>query len=47
MCIVYVDDNIFWAMNEDEIHKLVMELQELGIDLEQEDYAAGFLGVIF
>jgi hypothetical protein len=28
-----------------ELHNLVMQLRELGVDLEQEDDAAGFLGV--
>ena len=45
MCIVYVDDLIFWARDEDDIHDLAMQLRDLGVDLEQEDDAAGFLGV--
>ena len=42
-CIVYVDDLIFWDINSYDIHNLVMHLQELGVDLEQEGDAAGFL----
>ena len=44
MCITYVGDLIFWARDEDNIHDLIMELQDLGVDLEQED-SDGFLGV--
>ena len=44
-CIVCIDDLIFWARNEDNIHNLEMNYQELDVDLEQEDDAAGFLGV--
>ena len=44
-CIMYVDDLLFWARDESEIHKLAMQLREVGVDLEQEDDAAGFLGV--
>ena len=43
--IVYVDDLILWDSNKDNIHNLEIHLQELGVDLEQEDDAAGFLGV--
>ncbi len=45
MCIVYVDDLIFWKRDEDDIHDLVMQLRDSGVDLDQEDDAAGFLGV--
>ena len=43
--IVYVDNIIFWEINDDNIYDMKMELQELGIDLEQEDDTASFLGV--
>jgi len=43
--IVYVDDLIFWVKDEAAIHNTAMKLRELGVDLEQEDDAAGFLGV--
>ena len=42
--IVYVYDIIFWDRNKDNIYNLVMQFRELGVDLEQEDDAAGFLG---
>ena len=45
ICICYVDDLLFWAKDEKDIHNLAMQLRELGVDLEQEDDAAGFLGV--
>ncbi len=45
MCIVYVDDLIFWSKEVPRINRVAMELRCLGVDLEQEDYAAGFLGV--
>ena len=34
MCMVYVDDLIFWAKEEDNIHDLAMKLHELGVELE-------------
>lgn len=45
LCICYVDDLLFWAKDEKDIHNLAVQLRELGVDLEQEDDAAGFLGV--
>jgi len=45
ICICYVDDLIFWAKDENDIHDLAIKLREKGVDLEQEEDAAGFLGV--
>jgi hypothetical protein len=45
ICISYVDDLIFWACNEKNIHHIAMKLREVGVDLEQETDAAGFLGI--
>ena len=45
MAIVYVDNILFWSINENNIHNLAMQLREQGVDLEQEDDAAGFLGI--
>ena len=45
MCIMYVDDLLFWSRDENDIHTLAMQLRDCGVDLEQEDDAAGFLGV--
>jgi hypothetical protein len=43
--VVYVDNLIFWSKELPLINRVAMELCELGVDLEQEDNAAGFLGV--
>ena len=45
MCICYVDDLIFWALNEADIDELGDQLISVGVALEQESDAAGFLGV--
>ncbi len=45
ICVVYVDNIIFWSKDTADINSLAMQLQEVGVDPEQEDNAAGFLGV--
>jgi hypothetical protein len=45
MCVVYVDDLIFWSCDVAKINRVAMELCKLGVALKQEDDAAGFLGV--
>ncbi len=45
ICVVYVDDLIFWSKDTLAINGSAMQLHELGVDLEQENDAAGFLGV--
>lgn len=45
IAITYVDDILFWARDEKDIHDLAMKLREVGVDLEEEEDAAGFLGV--
>jgi len=45
ICICYVDDLIFWAMDEAGIDTLANQLIAAGVSLEQESDAAGFLGV--
>ena len=45
ICIVYVDDLIFWAKDEADIDSVATSLRDLGCDIEQESDAAGFLGV--
>ena len=45
MCIVYVDNLVFWSRDVAKIDRVAMELCKLGVMLEQEDDAAGFLGV--
>ena len=44
ICICYVDDLLFWAWDEKDINNRAMKLQEVGVDLEQEEDAPGFLG---
>ncbi len=41
MCIVYLNDLIFWSCDITNIDRLAMELCKLGVALEQEDGAAG------
>jgi hypothetical protein len=45
ICVVYVDDIIFWNKDTLMINSSAMHLRELGVDLEQEDYATVFLGI--
>ena len=45
ICVCFVDDLLFWAKDIGDIHKLAVKLRDQGVDLEQEDNAAGFLGV--
>ena len=44
MCIVYMGYLILWKNNEDEINHMAIKLRNLGVDLEQKDTAARFLG---
>ena len=45
IAISYVDDILFWSKSDESIHDVAMRLREQGVDLEQEEDAAGFLGV--
>ena len=45
LSICYVDDILFWDKDETGINELVIALRTKGLLLEQEDDAAGFLGV--
>jgi hypothetical protein len=45
MAVAFVDDILFWARDEAYINKLGAKLRLQGLLLEQEDDAAGFLGV--
>ena len=44
IAICYVDDILFWSKKKDNIHEVAMKLREAGVELEQEDNAAGFPG---
>ena len=46
ICIVDVDDLIFWAKDRKDIHDMAIKLREAGVDMEKEDDSAGFSGVI-
>ena len=45
ICVVYVDDIIFWSKDTADINSSAMQVHELGVDLEQEDDVRRFLGV--
>ena len=45
LCISYVDDILFWENDKGGIIELGIKLHSQGLLLEQEDDAAGFLGV--
>ena len=45
IAIIYVDDILFWTVDENNITDLAMNSRSQVVDLEQEDDAAGFLGV--
>ena len=45
VAIAYVDDLLFWSKDEEHIHELAIKLRAAGVDLEEEEDAAGFLGV--
>jgi hypothetical protein len=45
MAVAFVDDILFWSTDQAYINKLGSKLRKEGLLLEQEDDAAGFLGV--
>jgi hypothetical protein len=45
ICVVYVNGLIFLSRELPGINQVAMKLQDLSVDLEKEDNAAGFLGV--
>ena len=45
VAVAFVDDILFWSSDEAYINELGAKLREQGMLLEQEDDAAGFLGV--
>jgi hypothetical protein len=45
MAVAFVDDILFWSTDEAYINELGSKLRKEGLLLEQEDDAAGFLGV--
>jgi hypothetical protein len=45
ICLVYVDDTLFFSPREDFINEVINQLSQCYLDLEVEDSVAGFLGV--
>ena len=45
ICVSYVDDLLYYAEDAEEITKVIKMMQERGVQLEEEDDVAGFLGV--
>ena len=45
VAVMYVDDILLWSTDEKHIYSLGTQLRKCGVDLEEEDDAAGFLGV--
>jgi hypothetical protein len=46
VCIVFVDDTLFLFPIQECIDDMIFKLEEAGLQLEPEDYVAGFLGVL-
>ena len=45
LCLVYVDDYLFFSRNQQDIDTAIDALKTQGMELNKEDDAAGFLGV--
>lgn len=45
ICLVYVDDTLFYAPKEEYIDEAIEKLKQQGVQVEIEDSVAGFLGV--
>ena len=43
IAVMYVDDILMWSPNSDHIYELGTALRKLGVELEEDDDAAGFL----
>ena len=46
ICLVYVDDTLFYARNVSDIDDVIAGLRKAEMDLEEESDVAGFLGVL-
>ena len=46
ICLVYVDDTLFFSPNLSDIDRVLKKLKGLKIELNIEDDVAGFLGVL-
>jgi hypothetical protein len=45
ICLVYVDDTLLYAKDDQDIKDAIQSLRDRGMELEDEDDASGFLGV--
>jgi hypothetical protein len=45
ICLVYVDDTLFYSPKQEYIDEAIQKLWDSGMELEVEDSVAGFLGV--
>ena len=45
ICVTYADDLLFWSKDDAEIDASIESLKLLGVDLEKEGDASGYLGV--
>ena len=45
VCLVYVDDTLFYAKDQADIDAVINDLRKCEMDLEEEDDVAGFLGI--
>jgi hypothetical protein len=43
ICVVYVDNIIFWKTDTMDINSSARQLRELGVDLDMETTSEGFL----
>jgi hypothetical protein len=46
ICIVYVDDTLFFSPRQEYIDEMIVKLEASGLSMEAEDDVAGFLGVL-
>jgi hypothetical protein len=46
ICIVYVDDTLFFSTRQEYIDEMIVKLKKSGLSLEAEDDVSGFLGVL-
>ncbi len=44
--MVYVDDGIFLGSNNLQLQKVIKEIQNLGINIEDQGHPADYVGVI-
>jgi hypothetical protein len=45
ICLVYVDDTLFFAKSLSDINEVLVKLREMNLTMQQEEDVAGFLGV--